>query len=347
MIKYSIGLDVSSEKINCCMTIMDQQQKTKVIASKVITNKLSGFKDLNNWIIKHYKDKSAPLVIILEATGVYYESCALYLFQKDYSVSVLLPNLAKKYLESKGYKSKNDSIDAKGLSEMGAERALRLWQPLGEYFYLLRSFTRQHQNLQEQKSSLKNQIHALEKCMYQNKSIIKQLQKIIDLINKQIKEIEKMIEKHINSNNDVAKKFDNICKIKGIGVLTLAVIVAECNGFELFENSKQLASYSGFDIVERQSGKNIGRTKISKKGNSRIRRAMFMAAFSAVKCKQKPFLELYERLILKHGIKMKAYVAVQRKLLTTIYALWKNEEAFIENYLPKNVQEKMELAVLV
>jgi len=85
-------------------------------------------------------------------------------------------------------------------------------------------------------------------------------------------------------------------------------------------------------VIENQSGNRIGKTRISKKGNSRIRRAMFMPAFGVVKAKQTVFYNLYCRTFEKHKIKMKSYVAVQKKLLTTIYALWKKDEAFDNNY---------------
>ena len=129
--------------------------------------------------------------------------------------------------------------------------------------------------------------------------------------------------------------------------MTAAVIIAETNGFCLFKNSKQLISYSGYDVVENQSGKRHGRTKISKKGNSRIRRILFMPAFNVVKYKVPPFYQLYERTLTKHNIKMKSYVAVQKKLLTTIYALWKKNEYFIENYYQLSKEEELEISSLV
>jgi len=57
-----------------------------------------------------------------------------------------------------------------------------------------------------------------------------------------------------------------------------------------------------------------------------------MPAFSAVIWEQKPFIDLYKRTFEKHGIKMKSYVAVQKKLLIIIYALWKSGEIFNENH---------------
>jgi transposase len=48
-------------------------------------------------------------------------------------------------------------------------------------------------------------------------------------------------------------------------MLTAATILAETNGFELFKNYKQLVSYAGFDVVERESGTITGKQNIKKK----------------------------------------------------------------------------------
>ncbi|MEO0332589.1 MAG: transposase [Bacteroidota bacterium] len=50
-------------------------------------------------------------------------------------------------------------------------------------------------------------------------------------------------------------KYEKISPIKGIGLLSFAVIIAETNGFALFNNQCQLVSYAGYDVVENQSGK--------------------------------------------------------------------------------------------
>jgi transposase len=84
-----------------------------------------------------------------------------------------------------------------------------------------------------------------------------------------------MMKNLIDSDHVIKEKIANICKIKGIGMLTAATILAETNGFELFKNYKQLVSYAGFDVVERESGTITGKTKYQK-GNGHIRRALFM-----------------------------------------------------------------------
>ncbi|SFP69679.1 transposase [Parafilimonas terrae] len=109
-------------------------------------------------------------------------------------------------------------------------------------------------------------------------------------------------------------------------------MLAETNGFLLFKNASQLVSYCGYDVVENQSGKHVGKTKISKKGNGHIRRVLHMPAFNVVRYQVQPFIQLYERTLQKHNIKMKSYVAVQKKILVIIYSLWKNNQVFNEQH---------------
>ncbi len=126
MLKYSVGLDVSSKDIYACISAIDAEQRVNVISSKVINNTPKGFEILVTWIEKSRKHKELPLVIGMEATGIYHEECAYYLHDKKYSVCVVLPNHAKKFLQASGLKSKNDKIDAKGLAQMFAERSFRI-----------------------------------------------------------------------------------------------------------------------------------------------------------------------------------------------------------------------------
>lgn len=337
-LKYSVGLDVSSKKINVCISVIDEKQKVTVKSSTIISNTLKGFTVLEDWISKHKKE-TIPVVVCMEATGIYHENCAYYLFGKGFDVSIILPNKAKKYLEAIGLKSKNDSIDAKGLSQMGAEQCLELWQPMGTFFYQLRLLTRQHQNVTELKTVLKNQLDALGFAMHQSDAVNNQIEQTVSLFESQLKELDKAIKMHLKSDEEVNRKAENILQMKGLGVLTLSTVLAETNGFTLFKNYKQLVSYAGYDVVESQSGTRIGKTKISKRGNPRIRRALHMPSLVVIQCEVKPFKDLFDRTYQKHGIKMKSYVAVQKKLLTMIYHLWKKDQSYDVHY-QSNIQEE-------
>jgi transposase len=339
-LKYSVGLDVSSKKIDVCISVIDSMQKVTIKSTTQISNTKKGFESLKIWITKHKKE-AIPLVVCMEATGIYHENCASFLYEKGFNVSIILPNKAKKYLDALGLKSKNDSIDSKGLAQMGAEQCLELWQPMGTFFYELRLLTRQHQNITELKTVLKNQLDALSYAMHQLDSVTDHLKQTILLFETQIKELEKEMKNHLKSNQEVNDKVQNIFKMKGLGVLTIATILAETNGFILFKNYKQVVSYAGYDVVEAQSGTRVGKTKISKKGNSRIRRALHMPSLVVIQCKVKSFRDLFDRTYAKHGIKMKSYVAVQKKILVMIYHLWKNNIDYNPNFITIQKKEQV------
>lgn len=344
MVKYSLGIDMSSKIFHVCLSLMQADRNVKVKATSKFKNDKEGFLSLESWLQKHLKQKEVPVVIVMEATGVYYEKCALHLYQAGYPVSVVLPNIAKKYLQSLGQKSKNDKIDAKGLSIMGAERNLAGWEPLNDFFYILRSYTRQHESLQQTKTILNNQLHAEHNRAHENKLVEQQLRQLIEVIEGQLKQLTTAIADHIKTNREVCQKVKHLCGVKGIGILTVAVIIAETNGFALFKNIPQLVSYAGYDVVEDQSGKRAGKTKISKQGNGHIRRALHMPALHAANWQGSVFQSLYQRVVERTSIKMKGYVAVQKKLLLTIYTLWKKNESFnVANQNEKHTKEQEQM----
>lgn len=334
ILKYSVAADISGKNFQASISKIDTNQQTTNIANRKFDNSLSGFKAFHAWCKKNHKDRNIPMHICMEATGVYHEELAYFMHGKGYKISILLPNYCKKYLESLGYKTKNDKIDAQGLAQMGAERPLKEWDPPVEFYVILRSLTRYYQSLQEMKTAENNRLHALKASKHGAKFVILETKKHLKSLNRQIKKVKEEISKHLDTDPEIRRKVNQICEIKGVAELTIATVIAETFGFELIENAKQLTSYAGYDVVENQSGKRHGKTKISKKGNSRIRRALHLPAFN-VKKYEPGFRNLYERTFEKHKLKMKSYVAVQRKLLTTIYALWKNDEAFDSEYYMK------------
>ncbi len=334
-LKYGLGIDMAKEKFDACISIIDQLQHVMIRAQCSFSNNKKGFEAFSLWTTKNTR-LAIPVVYLMEATGVYYEQLAWFLHDKNCSVSVIVPNKAKKYKEALGLKSKNDRIDAKGLAQMACEQNNTTWKPLSTNIYLLRLVTRQIQSLSQQATVLKNQLHALQYGMYRDKAIEKMYAKQLILLEKNKENLQLRVEQIIRNDQILKRKFENICKIKGLGIQSLAVIVAETNGFAAFENIAQLVSYAGYDVVENQSGKRSGKTKISKKGNSHIRRCLHFPAFNMITYDVAPFKNLYERVYEKSKIKMKAYTAVQKKLLEFIFILWKKDEAFDPKYQDKS-----------
>lgn len=147
-------------------------------------------------------------------------------------------------------------------------------------------------------------------------------------------DIGKAIEKLLRDDQVLKASVDRLCAVKGLGLLSVATLVAETNGFTGFDNVRQVVSFAGYDVVENQSGQRVGKTRISKKGNSRIRRILYMLALNAVRFGEPSCAALYERIYERSHIKMKAYVAVQKKLLTLCFSLWKSGTLYQPNHSP-------------
>jgi transposase len=131
-----------------------------------------------------------------------------------------------------------------------------------------------------------------------------------------MKKSEEGTRKLILSEGWIAKKVEKLTTIKGVGFMTAAIIVSETLGFEQFYNIKQVAIFAGYDVLERQSGTSInGESRISKKGNSHIRRALHFPALIAKRCNQN-LSNIFNRIQERTPHKMEEYVALQRKLLT-------------------------------
>lgn len=328
-LRYCIGIDVDKKEFKVNLRSLDSSGKQKTLASRTFSNSKKGFSEFEIWIAKNRKDSQPALSITMEATGVYHENLAWYLHGKGFKINIVLALKAKRYLQSLGHRSKNDQIDAQGLATMGLEQQLDVWMPGSVDLLRLRSLTRQYEAIQTAKNTFSNQLEAVSHSAVSDPLVSKSLNSIIKKMDAELEKLKIQICNVVDKNADLSHKWSLMEPIKGLGKLTFAVIVAETGGFTLFKNIKQLVCYSGYDVVENQSGKRVGKTKISKKGNAHIRRAMFLPAFNLVRLKEGVFPDLFERVFEKTKIKMKGYVAVQRKLLCLMYTLWKTDQSYI------------------
>ena len=165
----------------------------------------------------------------------------------------------------------------------------------------------------------------------------------MQLLTIQITEIEVEMQEIVNKDSVLTDKMNLLKSIPGLSFISIATVVAETSGFSLFTSAKQLVSYSGYDIVLRESGNYRGKTRISKKGNKHIRAVLHMPSMTAIRVNPtlKPF---YNRLKPKKLKPLIALIAVQRKLLILMYSLWKNNEYYDPKHEIKKAARKQVLA---
>jgi transposase len=204
---------------------------------------------------------------------------------------------------------------------------------------MLRSLCREHRSLQDELTEIRNQMHALDHAYMKDDRCYKRLDAKLKFIQKQEKINKKDIEKTIKNDKELSSKVENITAIKGVGLISVATVISETNGFAQVEKQGQLVSYAGYDVVEKQSGKRQGKTRISKKGNSHIRRVLHFPALNVVRYGSEPFASFHKRLMDNGKFKMQAYTAVQKKLLVLMWALWQKNERFDPGHINPNLKQ--------
>jgi transposase len=337
IVKQVAGIDVAQNELVVSLGSMDSSIESDIYAYKTFANKPSGFAALLIWVSKH-SNADVPVRFVMEATGVYHEKLAYYLTSQGKQVSVVLPNKISNYVKTLEIKTITDKTASQAICQFGLGRKLEIWQKPKKVFRDLKQLTRERDQLVAERTIAKNQLHAEQAGAFPNERSIIRLKQRIDLYNNQEKEIKIEIADAVKTDGELIEKINTITSIPGIGKLTAIIVLAETNGFELIRNKKQLVSYSGLDIKEKLSGTSVkGKPRISKKGNRHLRKAMYMPALTALRNDER-FKAIFVRLVSKHGIKMKAAVAVQRKLLELIYIIWKTNTVYDKNYLQRVAQ---------
>jgi transposase len=269
----------------------------------------------------------------MEATGVYHQKFAFYLDENGYEASVVLPNKISNYMRTLENKTITDKTCSEAIAQFGLERKLDRWNKPKKIYRSLQQLTRERDQIVMERVMVKNQLHAEQAEAEPNERSIERLNERMRLLNKHEKEIKADLAEIVNSDSSLKGEIKNICSIPGIGELTATIVLAETNGFELIRNKKQLTSYAGLDVREKQSGTSIkGKPRISKKGNRHLRKSMYLPALTAVKHDEN-FRGVYARILSKQGIKMKGLVAVQRKLLEMIYVIYKSKSEYRKDYI--------------
>ena len=123
----------------------------------------------------------------------------------------------------------------------------------------------------------------------------------------------------------------NILSIKGLGEVTVAGLIGEVADFNKFDTISEVMKLAGLDLYEISSGNHRGQRRISKRGRPLMRKLLFFAAINAVKSKG-IMHEKYQQMLDRGKIKMKALVAIARKLLGIIFAIVRDKTKYVENY---------------
>lgn len=336
-IKQVVGIDVAQNELVCSLGRISEDMIPELYAAKTFSNTTKGFEALLAWQ-KKQSDPSVAVRYVMEATGVYHESLAYWLADRGCSLSIVLPNKISNYFRTLDVKTITDKTACQAIATFGLQRHLQDWKRPNPLYKKLRQLVREREQLVQERTTIKNQLHAENAEAEPGKNSIMRMKKRLDMLNQQVAEVKSEIQGLVNSKEDVKSSVRQICTISGVGMLTAATALAETNGFELIRNKRQLTSYAGLDVTEKQSGTSVkGKARISKRGNKYLRKSLHMPALAAIR-HDEHYKAIYARLVSRHGIKMKAAVAIQRKLLEMIYTIYKTKKDYDPLYMHKKVE---------
>ena len=331
-----IGIDVSKSKLDTSTTINPKH----ILAFSTFENNPTSFKKLYNWVNEQKKKfRLVKMHFCIESTGIYSEEIAEYLQeQKNTIVSVVNPAQTKAFACSILLRTKNDKVDSKMLAFYCCINNPKEMVKPSEELIKLKKLARYESFLIDYCACLKTKLSS-EKDLLIRGSIIS----LISCLNNQINDIERLIMEHINNFKDLKKSFDLLNSIKNIGAKTAYRILTEIIPEEELTVKAQIA-HAGLAPSQKLSGTSIhGKPKISKIGNSRLRKYLYMPTVGAIV--NNPLIrEFYERLISKGKCEMLALTACMRKLLAIAIGVLRNKQPFDLNWAMKKQLEYANVA---
>lgn len=343
LFRQLLGIDVSAKKLVVHFLRQYSDLSTKCAGSKSFDNTKNGLVKLFTWLDKRI-DSAYPVQCIMEATGVYHELAAYTLHDAERPTCIVLPNRIKAYARSLNNYSKTDDIDAEMIARFAAANKLNNWAPPSPHMRQLRTLTRERQQIVNERTEVKCQRVAYRASAHPPAKTLERIEGRIRFLDRQAAEIEKELKELCAADEVLSRGLKILKSMPGVQLITACVLMAETDCFALFNNRNQLIKYAGLDIVDKQSGTSVrGRSKVSKRGNSHLRAALFMPAKTVSK-KTGAMSQLFEKQFAKYNNYNKALMPVQRKLLLLAYALFKTDTLYDPNY---NNNMKTEQAALM
>jgi len=140
--------------------------------------------------------------------------------------------------------------------------------------------------------------------------------------------IEARAVKMLKDNSD----YQLLTTVPGIGPINALTILAEAGDLRRFRHHRQFLKFCGMDLATMQSGMFRGQTKLSKYGNARLRRTLWMAGQVAIMQRANSFRDKFQRYIARDRdnphLRRKAYTAIAAKMARTVHAVVKSGEPY-------------------
>lgn len=265
-----LGIDIAKAKFQVALLLADGK-----IRHKTFPNAASGFAQLAAWLQRH---QLGGVHACLEATGAYGDALATWLHDAGHRVSVVNPTIIHAYARTQLARSKTDRLDAELIARFTATQQPPAWTPPALEIRQLQALVRRLDALHGMRTQEMNRLAAGVAVHAVQTSI----EAMLATLDAQIAQVQQLIRDHLDRHPGLRAQRDLLTTIPGIGEATAAVLIAELFD-KRYTSARQAAAFAGLVPRLVQSGTLRGRSRLSKIGPGRLRKALYFPAVAALR----------------------------------------------------------------
>ena len=324
-----IGIDISKETFD--LALIKNCNKNN-ITSVDFDNTITGFKKMKKLLVKKFNIDLQKTVFCIEHTGIYSRAIAKFLLMEGSSVWMENPSEIKHSLGLQ--RGKNDKIDAKRIATYAYKNRedVKLWQPPKDVLYQIKGMLALRERLMDSKNAI---LHPIKELMsigekQEAENLKKVCKKSVASMEKDIEQIERKLDGLIKIDEEITQLYNLALSVPGIGKFTTLYLLYHTNGFKMYKNAKQLATYSGIAPFEHTSGTSVrGKTRVSHMANKTLKRLLTMGAISTI-AHNSEMKKYFDRKVKEGKNKMLVINAVRNKIIHRLAAVIKRRTPYEE-----------------
>lgn len=279
-------------------------------------------------LIARLRAADRPVRVVLEATGIYFLDLACELAAAQVPVMVINPKAAHHFAEAMLQRRKDDPVDAAMLCAFGRAMAFVPWTAPPPAAFQLRDLARHVSRLGKTIAAAKNQLHAARATTLASPVAIAVLERQIGHDEALVEELLAEARRLAAADPRLARRCALADSIPGVAERSAVLLTGELALLPETMSAAQWVAQAGLDVREERSGASLNRRpRISKRGNRRLREALFYPALTAARCCPQASA-FVDRLVAGGLTRMQAIIALMRKLLHGLHAMWRTDQPF-------------------
>ena len=256
----------------------------------------------------------------VEATGCYHELLADLAHQSGHTVFVLNPKDTHHYAQAVGLRAKTDRVDALLIARLIAHEHTRLhpYRPATSEQRQLGRLLRRRAQLVKLKGALKQSMKGMT-------GLARDTGELAERMDALIAKLEQRMDALIAAMPGAREDRHKLETIDGVGAVVSAALIEPLTRLP-FRSADAFIAFAGLDPRPRDSGRKVGKRRLSKRGPAELRRLLFNAAMAAARTRAwKPIYEHYRA----RGLPTTAaLVVIARKIARIAWSIHRYHTSF-------------------